>query len=129
LKRNFHVAKKVYLILLKNQQAKSKPHLFIHAKRRIAHQTLKIFFTKIRKLKVMVKKERIGVVRDKPQKTIVVNSNTLSTSEIQKTLVKNKRYMAHDELNNVKLEISSLEESSPSIRKKKMDTKRNFKNL
>ena len=70
----------------------------------------------------MVKKERIGVVvSDKPQKTIVVAIQTrYQHPKYKKTLVKTKRYMAHDELNAGKAgDLVLLEERSPYSRNKK----------
>lgn len=64
----------------------------------------------------MVKKERIGiVVSNKPQKTIIVAVQTrYQHPKYQKILVKTKRYMAHDELNECKSgDLVLLEESSP----------------
>ena len=69
----------------------------------------------------MVKKERIGVVvSDKPQKTIVVAIQTrYQHPKYKKILVKTKRYMAHDELNQGKAgDIVLLEESAPFSRNK-----------
>jgi small subunit ribosomal protein S17 len=70
----------------------------------------------------MVKKERIGiVVSDKPQKTIIVAIQTrYQHPKYKKTLVKTKRYMAHDEANTGKAgDLVLLEESSPYSRNKK----------
>jgi small subunit ribosomal protein S17 len=70
----------------------------------------------------MVKKERIGiVVSDKPQKTVIVAIQTrYQHPKYKKTLVKTKRYMAHDELNAGKAgDLVLLEESSPYSRNKK----------
>jgi len=70
----------------------------------------------------MVKKERIGVVvSDKQQKTIVVAIQTrYQHPKYKKILVKTKRYMAHDELNQGKSgDIVLLEESAPFSRNKK----------
>jgi small subunit ribosomal protein S17 len=74
----------------------------------------------------MVKKERIGVVvSDKPQKTIVVAIQTrYQHPKYKKILVKTKRYMAHDELNEGKAgDIVLLEESAPFSRNKKWTLK------
>lgn len=74
----------------------------------------------------MVKKERIGVVvSDKPNKTIVVAIQTrYQHPKYQKILVKTKRYMAHDELNQCKSgDVVLLEESAPYSRHKKWKLK------
>lgn len=79
----------------------------------------------------MVKKERIGiVVSDKPQKTIVVAIQTrYPHPKYKKTLVKTKRYMAHDELNEGKAgDLVLLEESPPRSRNKKWILKEILKN-
>lgn len=70
----------------------------------------------------MTKKERIGiVVSDKPNKTIVVAVQIkYQHSKYGKTLIKTKRYMAHDEENTCKSgDIVWLEESSPFSKYKK----------
>ena len=69
----------------------------------------------------MVKKERIGiVVSDKPQKTIVVAIQTrYPHPKYKKTLVKTKRYMAHDELNCQVGDMVTLVESRPLSRRKR----------
>jgi small subunit ribosomal protein S17 len=62
------------------------------------------------------KKERIGiVVSDKPQKTIIVAIQIrYQHPKYTKTLVKTKRYMAHDENNECKAgDLVLIEESSP----------------
>lgn len=74
----------------------------------------------------MVKKERIGVVvSDKPNKTVVVAIQTrYQHPKYQKILVKTKRYMAHDELNQCKSgDVVLLEESAPYSRHKKWKLK------
>jgi small subunit ribosomal protein S17 len=74
----------------------------------------------------MVKKERIGiVVSDKPQKTIIVAIQTrYQHPKYQKILVKTRRYMAHDELNQSKAgDLVLLEESPPLSRNKKWKLK------
>jgi small subunit ribosomal protein S17 len=70
----------------------------------------------------MVKKERIGViVSDKAEKTIVVAVQTrYQHPKYQKILVKTKRYMAHDELNEGKPgDLVLLQESPPYSKRKK----------
>jgi len=70
----------------------------------------------------MVKKERVGiVVSDKPEKTIVVAIQTrYQHPKYKKTLVKTKRYMAHDEQNLGRSgDLVLLEESPPYSRNKK----------
>jgi small subunit ribosomal protein S17 len=74
----------------------------------------------------MVKKERIGiVVSNKPEKTIVVAIQMrYQHVKYGKTLVKTKRYMAHDELNKCKAgDVVLLEESPPISRNKKWKLK------
>ena len=74
----------------------------------------------------MVRKERIGiVVSDKPQKTIVVAIQTrYQHPKYKKTLVKTKRYMAHEELNEGKAgDLVLLEESAPFSRNKRWSLK------
>jgi len=74
----------------------------------------------------MVKKERIGVVvSSKPEKTIVVAIQMrYQHSKYGKTLVKTKRYMAHDELNECNAgDVVLLEESPPLSRHKKWKLK------
>lgn len=74
----------------------------------------------------MVKKERIGiVVSDKPQKTIIVAIQTrYQHPKYQKILIKTKRYIAHDELNQGKAgDLVLLEESIPQSRMKKWNLK------
>ena len=78
----------------------------------------------------MVGKERIGVVvSDKNQKTIVVAIQTrYQHPKYGKSLVKTKRYMAHDEQNESKSgDIVLLEESSPFSRHKKWKLKQILK--
>jgi small subunit ribosomal protein S17 len=75
----------------------------------------------------MVKKERIGViVSDKSDKTIVVAIQTrYQHPKYQKILIKTKRYMAHDELNQGKSgDLVLLEESPPYSRNKKWNLKK-----
>lgn len=70
----------------------------------------------------MVKKERVGiVVSNKPQKTIVVAiQKRYQHPKYGKTLIKTKRYMAHDEENASQSgDLVLLEESPPISRHKK----------
>jgi small subunit ribosomal protein S17 len=70
----------------------------------------------------MAKKERIGtVVSDKADKTIVVSVQMrYQHPKYGKTLIKTKKYMAHDELNTCKSgDIVLLEESRPLSKNKK----------
>lgn len=70
----------------------------------------------------MVKKERIGiVVSDKPQKTIVVAVQIrYQHPKYGKTLIKTKRYMAHDEMDTCKTgDLVLLQESAPFSKHKK----------
>jgi small subunit ribosomal protein S17 len=74
----------------------------------------------------MVKKERVGiVVSDKPEKTIVVAIQTrYQHPKYNKTLIKTKRYMAHDEHNKCKSgDLVIVEESPPISRNKKWKLK------
>lgn len=74
----------------------------------------------------MVKKERIGiVVSNKPEKTIIVAIQTrYQHPKYGKTLVKTKRYMAHDEKNSCQSgDLVLLEESAPISRNKKWTLK------
>jgi small subunit ribosomal protein S17 len=74
----------------------------------------------------MTKKERIGiVVSDKPDKTIVVAIQIrYQHPKYGKTLIKTKRYMAHDEKNSCKSgDVVLLQESKPFSRHKKWDLK------
>jgi small subunit ribosomal protein S17 len=74
----------------------------------------------------MAKKERIGiVVSNKPQKTIVVAiQKRYQHPKYGKTLIKTKRYMAHDEENICKSgDLVLLEESPPISRHKKWKLK------
>lgn len=74
----------------------------------------------------MVKKERIGiVVSNKPQKTIIVAIQTrYQHKKYNKTLIKTKRYMAHDEENTCKSgDVVLLEESPPISRNKRWKLK------
>ena len=70
----------------------------------------------------MAKKERIGtVVSNKADKTIVVSVQMrYQHPKYGKTLIKSKKYMAHDELNTCKSgDIVLLEESRPLSKNKK----------
>jgi small subunit ribosomal protein S17 len=70
----------------------------------------------------MAKKERIGtVVSNKADKTIIVSVQMrYQHPKYGKTLVKSKKYMAHDELNTCKSgDIVLLEESRPLSKNKK----------
>ena len=70
----------------------------------------------------MVKKERIGiVVSSKPQKTIIVAIQIrYQHPKYAKTLIKTKRYMAHDEANTCQSgDIVLIEESAPISKNKK----------
>ena len=74
----------------------------------------------------MVKKERIGiVVSNKAEKTIIVAVQTrYQHPKYGKTLVKTKRYMAHDEENSCKSgDVVLLEESAPLSSNKKWKLK------
>lgn len=74
----------------------------------------------------MVKKERIGiVVSNKPEKTIIVAIQTrYQHPKYGKTLVKTKRYMAHDEKNTCQSgDLVLLEESAPISKNKKWTLK------
>ena len=74
----------------------------------------------------MVKKERVGIViSNKPQKTIVVAIQIRYQHPMYgKTLIKTKRYMAHDEKNECKAgDLVLLEESRPFSRHKKWNLK------
>ena len=75
----------------------------------------------------MVKKERIGiVVSNKPEKTIVVAIQTrYQHPKYNKTLIKTKRYMAHDE-NNIcnSGDLVLLEENAPISRHKRWNLKK-----
>ena len=69
----------------------------------------------------MTKQERIGiVVSDKPDKTIVVAIQTRYQHEkYGKTLIKTKRYMAHDQENTCHSgDLVVIEESIPISRHK-----------
>jgi small subunit ribosomal protein S17 len=69
----------------------------------------------------MVKKERIGVVvSDKAEKTIVVAvQKRYQHPKYQKILVRTKRYMAHDELNEGSPgDLVLLQESAPYSKRK-----------
>jgi small subunit ribosomal protein S17 len=74
----------------------------------------------------MAKKERIGtVVSNKADKTIIVSVQMrYQHPKYGKTLVKSKKYMAHDELNTCKSgDIVLLEESRPLSKNKKWTLK------
>ena len=74
----------------------------------------------------MAKKERIGtVISNKADKTIVVSVQMrYQHPKYGKTLVKSKKYMAHDELNTCKFgDIVLLEESRPLSKNKKWTLK------
>lgn len=74
----------------------------------------------------MVKKERIGiVVSNKPEKTIVVAIQTrYQHPKYNKTLIKTKRYMAHDEENKCESgDLVLVEESAPISRTKRWKLK------
>ena len=74
----------------------------------------------------MAKKERIGtVVSNKADKTIVVSVQMrYQHPKYGKTLVKSKKYVAHDELNTCKSgDIVLLEESRPLSKNKKWTLK------
>lgn len=69
----------------------------------------------------MTKQERIGiVVSDKPDKTIIVAIQTRYQHEkYGKTLIKTKRYMAHDQENTCHYgDLVVIEESIPISRHK-----------
>lgn len=69
----------------------------------------------------MAKKERIGiVVSNKPQKTAVVAIQTrYQHQKYGKTLIKTKRYMAHDQTNKCKSgDLVLIEECAPLSRRK-----------
>lgn len=70
----------------------------------------------------MAKKERIGiVVSEKGNKTIIVATQIrYQHPKYLKTLIKTKRYMAHDELNTCNCgDIVVIEESRPLSRRKR----------
>ena len=74
----------------------------------------------------MVKKERIGiVVSNKPEKTIIVAIQTrYQHPKYNKTLIKTKRYMAHDENNTCKSgDLVLVEETPPMSRHKRWKLK------
>lgn len=74
----------------------------------------------------MVKKQRIGiVVSTKSEKTIIVAIQIrYSHPKYSKTLIKTKRYMAHDEENICKSgDLVLIEESKPISRHKKWNLK------
>ena len=74
----------------------------------------------------MVKKERIGiVVSTKSNKTIVVAIQTrYQHPKYGKTLIKTKRYMAHDEANTCNSgDLVLLEECAPLSKNKKWKLK------
>jgi small subunit ribosomal protein S17 len=77
----------------------------------------------------MVRKERLGiVVSNKAQKTIiVVVQRRYQHSKYGKTLIKSKRYMAHDEENLAKSgDFVLIEETTPFSRCKKWNLKKIF---
>jgi small subunit ribosomal protein S17 len=79
----------------------------------------------------MVKKERIGVVvSNKSNKTIIIAIQTrYQHPKYGKTVVKTKRYMAHDENNSCKPgDLILIEESRPISRHKKWTLKEILKN-
>jgi small subunit ribosomal protein S17 len=79
----------------------------------------------------MTKKECIGiVVSDKPDKTIIVAIQTRYQHEkYGKTLIKTKRYMAHDPENNCNSgDLVLIQESAPISRHKTWILKRVLKN-
>ena len=70
----------------------------------------------------MVKKERIGiVVSSKPEKTIIVAIQTrYQHPKYGKTLIKTKKYLAHDEENKCKSgDIVLIQQSRPISKYKK----------
>lgn len=74
----------------------------------------------------MPKKQRIGiVVSNKTEKTIVVAIQIrYQHPKYTKTLIKTKRYMAHDEKNECKSgDVVLIEESSPFSKHKKWKLK------
>jgi small subunit ribosomal protein S17 len=78
----------------------------------------------------MAKKQRIGVVAsNKNEKTIIVVIQTrYQHPKYSKTVLKTKRYMAHDELNDCKPgDIVIVEESAPISRNKKWKLKKILK--
>jgi small subunit ribosomal protein S17 len=78
----------------------------------------------------MVKKERIGVVvSDKPEKTIIVAIQIkYQHPKYGKTLIKTKRYMAHDAENACKSgDLVLIEESAPISKLKKWKLKKLLK--
>lgn len=78
----------------------------------------------------MSAKERIGiVVSNKAEKTIiVVIQRRYQHPKYGKTLLKSKRYMAHDEKNEAKSgDLVLLQESSPFSRCKKWNLKKIIK--
>lgn len=78
----------------------------------------------------MVKKQRIGiVVSTKMDKTVIVAVQTrYQHPKYTKTVLKTKRYMAHDEENKCKAgDIILLEETAPISRHKKWTLKQILK--
>ncbi len=74
----------------------------------------------------MVKKEKIGiVVSNKNKETIIVAIQTrYQHAKYGKTVIKTKRYMAHDQLNSCQTgDVVLLEESAPFSRHKKWTLK------
>jgi small subunit ribosomal protein S17 len=78
----------------------------------------------------MVKKERIGIVAsNKSKKTIVILVQMrYQHPKYKKTILKTKRYMAHDEKNDCKPgDIVLVEESNPISKKKRWKLKKILK--
>jgi small subunit ribosomal protein S17 len=78
----------------------------------------------------MAKKERIGIVAStKTEKTVVVIVQIrYQHPKYSKTILKTKRYMAHDEKNDCKPgDIVIVEESSPISRRKRWALKKILK--
>jgi small subunit ribosomal protein S17 len=80
----------------------------------------------------MAGKELVGiVVSNKPEKTIlVVSQRRYQHIKYGKTLIKSKRYMAHDEKNEAKFgDLVILEQSAPISRWKRWNLKKILKIL
>jgi small subunit ribosomal protein S17 len=78
----------------------------------------------------MVKKERVGIVAsNKSEKTIVILVQMrYQHPRYKKTVLKTKRYMAHDEKNDCKPgDIVLVEESKPISKKKRWKLKKILK--
>lgn len=78
----------------------------------------------------MVKKERVGIVAsNKSEKTIVILVQMrYQHPKYKKTVLKTKRYMAHDEKNDCKPgDIVLVEESKPISKKKRWKLKKILK--